>query len=65
LDREVDELGGGLLVGEIDSRHGALQQAPADNPEDVHSVAFSPDGKWLAAMGDDGITKLWRLDVRA
>jgi WD40 repeat protein len=28
----------------------------------VQTVALSPDGRWLAAVGQDGITRLWTTD---
>jgi WD40 repeat protein len=39
---------------------GALLQV-LKMPEDVMYVGFSPDGRWLAASGDDGRVTLWRL----
>jgi WD40 repeat protein len=34
---------------------------PAD---DVHSVTFSPDGRWLAASGADTSVHIWRIDAK-
>ena len=31
----------------------------------VHTVAFSPDGKWLVSSGSDGTTLLWEVNLRA
>ena len=31
----------------------------------VRHVAFSPDGKWLASEGQDGIVLLWEVNVQA
>jgi WD40 repeat protein len=32
------------------------------NTSQLYRVAFSPDGKFLAASGADGVLRLWRLD---
>ena len=31
----------------------------------VHTLAFSPDGKWLASSGSDGTTLLWEVNLPA
>jgi len=45
-------------------RDGVLQQALAGHTTDVFSVAFSPDGKWLATGSEDKNATLWRLSMR-
>lgn len=42
---------------------GSLQQALADHSDEVMSVAFSPNGKWLASSSDDKTVKLWQLEI--
>jgi WD40 repeat protein len=39
---------------------GALVQV-LEGPEDVGSIGFSPDGRWLVTSADDGLVTLWRL----
>jgi WD40 repeat protein len=38
-----------------------LLHALAEADDDVHSVAFSPDGRWLAASGAGKGVTIWRL----
>ncbi len=40
---------------------GVLQQALSDNDDDVFAVTMSRDGRWLAALGEDGELRLWRM----
>jgi len=41
--------------------NGELQEALGDHPGDVHAVAFSPDGAWLAASGEAQVVSVWSL----
>jgi WD40 repeat protein len=52
--------GGGEAIRLWRVADGALVQA-LKMPEDVMSIGFSPDGRWLVASGDDGAVTLWRL----
>jgi WD40 repeat protein len=42
-------------------RDGALMQELSAHRDDVRSVAFSPDGRWLATSSADRSVKLWEL----
>jgi hypothetical protein len=33
----------------------------AKSSDDVHSVAFSPDGQWLATSGEGSVVDVWKL----
>jgi WD40 repeat protein len=55
--------GDGPAVRLWDVREGRAVQT-LDHPNDVSSVAFSPDGRWLASTSDNGTMSIWRL-VRA
>jgi Tol biopolymer transport system component len=44
-------------------RDGTLVQTLAEHSNDVYSLDFSPDGKWLASGSSDATVKLWQLDL--
>jgi WD40 repeat protein len=43
---------------------GALQQTLSEHDADVHTVAFSPDSRYLASSGYDNTIKLYALEIR-
>ncbi|MEX1139820.1 MAG: WD40 repeat domain-containing protein [Bacteroidota bacterium] len=42
---------------------GALLQVLSEHSDDVWSVTFSPDGKWLASSSLDKTVTMWQLEV--
>ncbi|HEY5721054.1 MAG TPA: hypothetical protein VIT45_01905, partial [Allosphingosinicella sp.] len=54
--------GPGLRLWRV--RDGSELQS-LDLAGDVVSVAFSPDGNWLAAATEEGILTIWRLERKA
>ncbi|MGW0709448.1 nSTAND1 domain-containing NTPase [Streptomyces sp. NPDC002643] len=54
----------GDLSDHTDILRDAFPDAPAGSPEEIGSVALSPDGGTLAVGGDEGTLQLWDLDTR-
>jgi WD40 repeat protein len=46
-------------------RLATLSGPSPDSNVEMSSVAFSPNGKILAAANQDGVTSLWRVTVAA
>jgi WD40 repeat protein len=43
---------------------GSLQQSITGHTDDVWSVTFSRDGRWLASSGEDETAKVWKLSTK-
>jgi WD40 repeat protein len=54
---------GGVRLFDIET--GALAARLPDSNESAAALAFSPDGKWLAAGGLDTIVHVWSIDTKA
>jgi WD40 repeat protein len=54
---------GAVKVFDVDT--GALVVSFTEPKDVVYAMAFSPDGKWLAAGGADSVLHVWALDTRA
>jgi WD40 repeat protein len=55
--------GGTVAVWDIDSTDHPILSVPLGKP--MFAVAFSPDGKTIAATGADGVGYLWKWDGKA
>jgi WD40 repeat protein len=45
------------------ARNGTLAGVLAEHAGDVHGLAFSRDGKWMASSSDDKTVKLWSVNI--
>lgn len=39
-----------------------FEQALAEHSDDVHGIAFTADGKWLASSGEDTTLRVWQME---
>lgn len=60
--RWVVPRGDQLVVFDRAGQNPVPQTIPADVGE-VHAVAYSPDGRWLAATGAKPLIRIWRADT--
>jgi len=51
--------GGGIMLWDLTTRNEKVPIRAGDKCHDIHSVAFSPDGKHLASGSCDGKVQLW------
>ncbi|MGI8919998.1 MAG: WD40 repeat domain-containing protein [Pyrinomonadaceae bacterium] len=49
-----------MTVRLLNVADGRMIQSFAEHVNDVHSVAFSPDEKWIAGGGADMTVRVWR-----
>jgi WD40 repeat protein len=55
--KPIGSAAGTVLVWEVDG--GKLKHDWSPDPKGVSRLAFSPDGQWLAAVGPDGMVRVW------
>ena len=52
----------GSLMQSIE-RHGEFQPDPESRTVNILSIALSPDGRYIATGGDDGLVRIWDLNA--
>jgi len=60
--RHVAAAGTGQTITLLNAPSLALRKRLRGSEDGIHSLAFSPDGKWLVSGGNDHGTRLWNLD---
>lgn len=60
--RQVAAAGTGQTVTMLDAPSLATRKRLRGSEDGIHSLAVSPDGKWLLSGGNDHETRLWNLN---
>lgn len=59
--RQIAAAGTGQTVTVLDAPSLAIRERLRGSEDGIHSIAFSPEGKWIVTGGNDHETRLWDL----